>query len=178
MSSWKHTGIMYKIKMTKTVPLMIILLLSACQSNTQAEQKDLVKYFEEKNKSLVYETEVIDGLTIPAWLKGRWQNIAESNTNNIVTYLFRDHKLTIRQGLRFQGTEKLIESYKDFKVSESSTDSTYAIQLTKNKQSLEYEFKLRIFEWSGEKVLTYSIVENGELKRDHLESIQLVLYKI
>lgn len=169
---------MYKIKMTKTIPLMIILLLSACQSNKPAEEKDLAQYFEEKNKSLVYETEVIDGLTIPAWLKGTWQNIAESNTNNIVTYLFRDNKLTIRQGLRFQGTEKLIESYKDFKVSESSTDSTYFIQLTKNKQSLEYEFKLRTFEWSDEKVLTYSIVENGELKRDHLESIQLVLYKI
>lgn len=156
----------------------LILTLLSCQTDKQTDERDLVKYFEEKNKSLVYEVELIDGLTFPNWLKGVWQNTAESNTNNFITYSFNDNKLTINQGLRFQGTEKFIESNKNYQISERSTDSTYLIELTQNKSTVEYEFKLQSVEWIDEKVLTYSIVENGILKRDHLKSVQLVLTKI
>lgn len=156
----------------------LILTLLSCQTDKQTDERDLVKYFEEKNKSLVYEVELIDGLTFPNWLKGVWQNTAESNTNNFITYSFNDNKLTINQGLRFQGAEKFIESNKNYQISERSTDSTYLIELTQNKSTVEYEFKLQSVEWIDEKVLTYSIVENGILKRDHLKSVQLVLTKI
>lgn len=157
---------------------MLVLTFLSCQTDNGTEKKDLVKYFSEKNKSLVYDTELIKGLTFPNWLKGVWQNTAESNTNNFITYSFNDNKLTIRQGLHFQGTEKFIESYKNFHVSESSTDSTYFIEFKQNRNTVEFEFKLQSVEWQDEKVLTYSIVENGKLKRDHLKSCQLVLSKI
>lgn len=163
----------------KIIPITtLIFILFSCQTDKQNEKKDLVKYFAEKNKSLVYEVELIDGLSYPNWLKGVWQNTAESNTNNILTYSFKDNKLTIRQGLRFQGSEKFIESYKDYKILETASDSTYFFELTNNNRSIEYEFKLQSVEWSDEKVLTYSIIQNGELKREHLKDIQLVLSKV
>lgn len=158
--------------------IALILTLFSCQTDKQNEEKDLVKYYMEKNKSLVYEVELIDGLSYPSWLKGVWQNTTESNTNNFITYSFKNNKLTIRQGLRFQGAEKFIELYKDYKILETASDSTYFFELTNNNRSIVYEFKLQSVEWSDEKVLTYSIIENGKLKREHLKSIQLVLSKI
>ncbi len=158
--------------------ITLIFSLISCQTDKQTEEESLVKSFAEKNKSLIYEVELIDKLSYPNWLKGVWQNTTESNTNNFITYSFKNNKLTIRQGLSFQGAEKFIESYKDYKISETTSDSTYLIKLTNNNRSIEYEFKLQSVEWSNEKVLTYSIVENGELKRDHLKSTQLVLNKI
>jgi len=127
---------------------------------------------------LVYEVELIDGISFPNWIKGVWQNTTESNTNNFITYAFNDKKLTIRKGLHFQGSETIIETYKDYSLSESMTDSSYFIVMTKNNNSVKYEFHLQSVDWQIEKVLTYSIIENGKLKRDHLTSINLVLTKI
>ena len=163
----------------KIIPVIaLIFTLLSCQTEKQNKQKDLAKYFAEQNKNLVYEVELIDGISFPNWLKGVWQNTAESNTNNFITYSFYDKKLTIRQGLHFQGSEKFIETYKDYSLSESMTDSSYFIVMTKNNNSVKYEFKLQSVDWRDEKVLTYSIIQNGKLKRDHLTSINLVLTKI
>lgn len=158
--------------------IALILILFSCQTEKQTNTKDLNKYFDEKNKNLVYQVELIDGLSFPKWLDGVWQNTAESNTNNFVTYSFNENKLTMRQGVYFQGEEKFIESFKDYKLSENQTDSSYLITLKKNNNSVEFEFKLQSVDWSQTKVLTYSIVENGVLKRNHLKSINLVLTKI
>ncbi len=158
--------------------IMLILTFLSCQTDKLTEKKAPVEYSKEISKNLVFETELINGLTFPIWLNGVWQNTYESNTNNFITYSFKGKKLTIRQGLNFQGKEKFIEPYKNFHISESSTDSTYLIELEQNKTSFEYEFKLQSVEWRDEKVLTYSIVKNGKIKRDHLKSCQLVLSKI
>lgn len=163
----------------KIIPVIaLIFTLFSCQTEKQNKQNKVAEYFTEQNKNLVYEVELMDGLSFPNWLKGVWQNTAESNTNNFVTYAFYDKKLTIRQGLHFQGAEKFHEKYKDYSLSESKTDSTYLIVMKKNDNSVEYEFKLQSVDWQDEKVLTYSIIENGKLKRDHLTSINLVLTKI
>ncbi len=165
--------------MKKTPFIILLSIFLSCQTENRTDKKgDLVKYFPEKNKSLVYETELINGLTFPNWLKGTWQNTFESNTNNFITYSFSGNKLTIRQGLHFQGKEKFIESYKNYQICESSTDSTYLIELAQNKNTVAFEFRLQAVEWQDEKVLTYSIIENGKLIRDHLKSCQLVLSKI
>lgn len=156
----------------------LIFILFSCQTEKQNKQQDIAEYFVDQNKKWIYEVELIDGISIPNWLKGVWQNTAESNTNHFITYTFNDNKLTIRKGLNFQGDVKFIEPYFDYSLSESMTDSTYLIEMTKNNNSIEYEFKLQSVEWKDEKVLTYSIVENGKLKRDHLTSINLVLSKI
>jgi hypothetical protein len=160
--------------MKTILPLILFVFLFSCQT----EKAEKPKALEEINKKLVYEIEIIRGLSFPEWIAGVWRNIAESNTNRFLTYAFNDQKLTIRQGLNFQGEEKFIESYQDFRLSESQTDSSYLISFKKDKKSVEFKFKLETVEYSDEKVLTYSIIENGKVKRDHLKSIQLVLSKI
>ncbi len=163
----------------KIIPVIaLIFTLFSYQTEKQNKYKDLAEYFDEQNKNLVYEVELIHGISFPNWIKGVWQNTTESNTNNFITYEFNDKKLTISQGLHFQGSEKFIEKYKDYSLSESMTDSSYFIVMTKNNNSVKYEFKLQSVDWQVEKVLTYSIIENGKLKRDHLTSINLVLIKI
>lgn len=161
-----------------TLIIVLFFTLFSCQTDKQTNRKDLTKYFADQNKKLILEVELIDGLSYPKWLEGEWQNTFESSTNNFVRYIFNEHKLIIRQGLHFQGAEKFIKTLNGNEKSESSTDNTYVIQLTKNNRNLVYEFKLESVEWTDEKVLTYSIVKDGNLIRDHLTSCQLVLTKI
>ena len=127
---------------------------------------------------MIYETNVISGLSFPDWISGTWQNSGESNTNRYITYSFSNNTLNIRHGLYFKSHEKFIEPYKNYKITETQTDSSYLITLKKGTNSITYEFKLESVDWSDSKVLTYSIVENEKLKRMHFKSVNLVLHKI
>lgn len=166
----------------KTIPIIfVILLFVSCQSDEEInnEQKPFLNEEKINNQPKLgtSSTIVITGLSFPEWIKGEWHNSAESNTNNFVFYSFYENQLTITHGVSFKNGHEMKTPYEKYSINERKDDSTYIVNLEKEKHSISYEFKLRKFDWTEEPVLTYSISENGELKRDHLTSIQLVLTK-
>lgn len=164
----------------KTLFLILVISVSlACSNKKHEEKKLLINDITKKNDKLNYEVKVVDGLSIPNWLKGGWQNVNESNTNNFVLYSFTNNSFKIRHGLNFNGNEKFVKPFLGYSKKESFTDSTYFVDLIKNNNKTRYEFKLHDLDWSeGEKVLTYSIIEDGEVKREHFTSCQLILKKV
>ncbi|MBL1278967.1 MAG: hypothetical protein COA33_001750 [Fluviicola sp.] len=167
------------MKITPTI--ILFLFFMSCQSDrlTEKEGKTIVQMEndDEQPKLGTSETKVITGLSFPSWIKGVWRNTAESNTNNFVTYVFYNDQLGITQGVSFKNGHKMSVPYENYSISEKATDSTYSIHIVQENHSVDYEFILQKLDWTEEPGLTYSIMENGELKRVHLTSIQLVLMK-
>lgn len=118
-------------------------------------------------------------IKIPNWLKGTWNNSAESNTNNFEFWTFSNDSIYVYKGFPINKSNRtcLNRKYFDYKIKTETNDSLFRMTFSHNKNLVIYEFRLQKVSYSDKPVLTYSIVIDGEIKRQHSSSCNLVLTK-
>lgn len=118
-------------------------------------------------------------IKIPGWIKGTWNNSAESNTNNFEYWTFSNDSIYVNKGFTINKSNStcLNKKYSDYKIKTETTDSLFRLNLVKNKNLVIYEFRLQKVSYSDKPVLTYSIEVDGEIKRQHSTSCNIVLTK-
>ena len=114
----------------------------------------------------------------PCWIDGVWHNSAESNTNRFVFFIFSNDSIKIDKGFPDKRTTVLNEKYKDYEITQFSSDSLYSITFSKDTIVVKYEFRLHSVNFSKEKVLTNLIDDNNETEGGHTASCNLVLLKL
>jgi hypothetical protein len=118
-------------------------------------------------------------IKIPEWIKGTWNNSAESNTNNFEYWTFSNDSIYVIKGFPINKSTRtcLNKRYSDYKTNTETNDSLFRLNFTKYKELVIYEFKLQNVSYSDKPVLTYSFEIDGVFKRQHSTSCNLVLTK-
>jgi len=111
----------------------------------------------------------------PSWLAGSWRNVYESNSNNFRTLTFCDRKT-------YSPNEEnipicLTDFYANYSTKSAFNDSIYTICFKNNFETIIYEFKKQKESFSEDSILTYSIIKNGKVMRQHSNSCNLTFKK-
>lgn len=117
-------------------------------------------------------------IQIPDWIKGTWNNSAESNTNNFEYWTFSNDSIFVNNGYPINKSNRtcLNEKFSDYKIKTEITDSLFRLNFIKDKNLIIYDFRLQKVSYSDKPVLTYSIEIDGEIKRQHSTSCNSVFY--
>ena len=118
-------------------------------------------------------------ITFPNWIKGGWQNKAESNLNNFEYWEFSNDSIFINKGLikNKRDLECLNKLYSGYKINTKTSENLYRISFSKSNEKIIYEFKLQKVDYENKPVLTYSLTINGIVKRKHSISCNQVFMK-
>ena len=113
----------------------------------------------------------------PDWIKGTWNNSAESNTDNFEYWTFLNDSVFVIKGFPINKYNRtcLNEKYLEYRISTETNDSLFRMNFTRGNELVIYEFKLQNVSYSDKPVLTYLIEINGIVKRQHSASCNLVL---
>jgi len=128
---------------------------------------------------------------IPKWIVGTWYNPAESNKENFETFIFSTNKITYIKGFPYSYIKTdyikkiplsknkfdLLEKYKKYKTKTFIKGNLFQINFSNTKESVSYEFRLQKVDYFNEPVLSYSIIINGKIKREHLMGCQFLLIR-
>jgi hypothetical protein len=118
-------------------------------------------------------------ISIPHWINGTWHNSNESDTENFEYWTFINDSIYVIKGLPINKSKRIClnEKYSDYKINSSTNDSLFRLEFIKDEEQILYEFKLLDVGYSENPVLTYSILIDGAIKRQHTTSCNLVLTK-
>ena len=118
-------------------------------------------------------------IKMPDWIKGTWNNSAESNTNNFEYWTFSNDSIYVNKGFPVNKSNRtcLNKKYSDYKIKTETTDTLFRLNFMKDKNLIIYEFRLQKVSYSDKPVLSYSIEIDGVIKRQHSTSCNLVLTK-
>lgn len=118
-------------------------------------------------------------IEVPDWIKGTWNNAAESNTNNFEYWTFSNDSIYVIKGSGINKSNRtcLNKKYSEYQINTEVNDRLLRLSFTTEKELIVYEFKLQNVSYSDKPVLSYSVEINGVIKRQHSTSINLVLTK-
>ena len=115
----------------------------------------------------------IDDTTLkpPDWILGSWNNSAVSDTRRFETYTFTATNISIYRGfVKTVESFYLSEKFESYKIKQTVEPPLSRVEFSKDDKKYVYEFKLCETETCksfSRKALTYSILENGKVVREH-----------
>ena len=99
-------------------------------------------------------------ISFPDWLQGGWQNLGQSNTNNIIFWIFANDTIIYRKG--FHGKKEVLnEKYADYERYTDCSDNEFQIHFIKEEDTIIYKFRLEKVEWTNERTMSYSLKINN-----------------
>lgn len=128
---------------------------------------------------VICQSEEKSRLNPPNWIFGEWSNSADSNLNNWEAFIFSSGKINFLQGFgKDSKTVDFAEKFKDFEIEETIEPELYRVTFTKGTSQFIYEVKICKDCISLRSTsLTYSVTENQKVVREHLKSVNLVLFR-
>lgn len=113
--------------------------------------------------------------SLPNWMNGTWVNLAESNLNKVESFHFKSNEIEISKGMNVLNNSRF-KTYSG--EAKSLSDSVFQVEYFEKNKRYELEFKFKQPNWTEDICFSYSVKENGVVKRKHTNSIQFVFSKV
>ena len=116
----------------------------------------------------------------PDWILGEWANVAESNSDQIETFVFSKNDIQFTRGYLYHGKIQFSRAFKNHDVRETIDSDLYRVEMSMGDDKQSYEFRFCRSDKCPsltKDVLTYSFTKNNKTIREHLTSINNVLFK-